>query len=305
MPRRLAPRRRTRPHPADRRTRRRNSGSPPAPTAQVRRDKAAANGEDTAELDQLIADLDDELAAAGIRGNLATRTNDRQPTGERQAPRPGPPAAARTPPNCPAAPDDRPDDRPGLHDTGRQDLPAVDVPHPHLRQLRQSPRRRHPGRPGPLRLPASRPGRDPLPGAVRPAHPEPAPLPRLRRPVLRRHRTSETAGPARAHRVPRRHLPRRSARRSSPRPTTRSGGPPPTPCGTTRTDLPVWHEASGSYVDPAPGELLPTWDQALDAIGPARSSPGTSPGSGPSSTPRACSPDPKTPAAASATSPST
>jgi hypothetical protein len=32
--------------------------------------------------------------------------------------------------------------------------------------------------------------------------------------------------------------------------------------------LPVWHEASGRYLDPATGELLPTWDQALDAIGP-------------------------------------
>jgi hypothetical protein len=33
--------------------------------------------------------------------------------------------------------------------------------------------------------------------------------------------------------------------------------------------LPVWHEGSGSYLDPATGEVLPTWDQALDAIGPA------------------------------------
>jgi hypothetical protein len=32
--------------------------------------------------------------------------------------------------------------------------------------------------------------------------------------------------------------------------------------------LPVWHEASGNYLDPATGEVLPTWDQALDAIGP-------------------------------------
>jgi excisionase family DNA binding protein len=31
--------------------------------------------------------------------------------------------------------------------------------------------------------------------------------------------------------------------------------------------LPVWHEASGRYVDPATGEFLPTWDDALDAIG--------------------------------------
>jgi hypothetical protein len=31
--------------------------------------------------------------------------------------------------------------------------------------------------------------------------------------------------------------------------------------------LPVWHEASGNYLDTATGEVLPTWDQALDAIG--------------------------------------
>ena len=32
-------------------------------------------------------------------------------------------------------------------------------------------------------------------------------------------------------------------------------------------ELPVWHDAVGGYVDPATGEVLPTWDQALDAIG--------------------------------------
>ena len=32
-------------------------------------------------------------------------------------------------------------------------------------------------------------------------------------------------------------------------------------------ELPVWHEASGNYLDPATGEVLPTWDDALDAIG--------------------------------------
>ena len=31
-------------------------------------------------------------------------------------------------------------------------------------------------------------------------------------------------------------------------------------------ELPVWHEASGNYLDPATGEILPTWDDALDAI---------------------------------------
>ena len=56
----------------------------------------------------------------------------------------------------------------------------------------------------------------------------------------------------------------------SPPPTTRSGGPPPTSCGSTATSCPIWHEATGRYLDPATGELLPTWDEALDAIGPAR-----------------------------------
>src|ERR1017187_6612495 len=31
--------------------------------------------------------------------------------------------------------------------------------------------------------------------------------------------------------------------------------------------LPVWHEVSGRYLDPVTGEFLPTWDDALDAIG--------------------------------------
>jgi hypothetical protein len=34
------------------------------------------------------------------------------------------------------------------------------------------------------------------------------------------------------------------------------------------TNPALWHETSGSYLDPATGELLPTWDEALDALGP-------------------------------------
>jgi hypothetical protein len=37
------------------------------------------------------------------------------------------------------------------------------------------------------------------------------------------------------------------------------------PTHTVRFDgdhLPVWHEATGCYIDPATGEVLPTWDQA-------------------------------------------
>ncbi|HUK72562.1 MAG TPA: replication initiator [Streptosporangiaceae bacterium] len=32
-------------------------------------------------------------------------------------------------------------------------------------------------------------------------------------------------------------------------------------------NLPVWHEHTGRYLDAATGEVLPTWDEALDAIG--------------------------------------
>src|SRR5690606_25223819 len=31
-------------------------------------------------------------------------------------------------------------------------------------------------------------------------------------------------------------------------------------------ELPVWDVQAGGYVDPTSGELLPTWDQALDAL---------------------------------------
>jgi Replication initiator protein, pSAM2 len=33
-------------------------------------------------------------------------------------------------------------------------------------------------------------------------------------------------------------------------------------------NMPVWDEATRNYLDPMTGEVLPTWDQALDAIGP-------------------------------------
>jgi hypothetical protein len=43
--------------------------------------------------------------------------------------------------------------------------------------------------------------------------------------------------------------------------------PPVTEVNYPDDELPVWHEGSGNYVDPATGELLTTWDEALDAIG--------------------------------------
>ena len=42
-------------------------------------------------------------------------------------------------------------------------------------------------------------------------------------------------------------------------------------------ELPVWDGATGNYLDPATGEVLTAWDQALDALGDQRAT--TSPGS--------------------------
>ena len=64
--------------------------------------------------------------------------------------------------------------------------------------------------------------------------------------------------------------------------------------------MPVWDEHAATYLDPDTGEILPTWDgrSTRSAI---RTSRCTSSGSGTGSTPKACSPDRRTPAGASVT----
>ena len=61
---------------------------------------------------------------------------------------------------------------------------------------------------------------------------------------------------------------RADLRPSSPPPTTRSGGHRPTSSGTRTTRCRSGTSPSGRYLDQRTGELLPTLDQALDAIGP-------------------------------------
>ena len=62
--------------------------------AQQSRDQAADDGQDTADFDALIAELDEEITRAGVRGKVAP---DRPARGTAR------PAAARTPRTCPAA----------------------------------------------------------------------------------------------------------------------------------------------------------------------------------------------------------
>ena len=142
VPGRLAPRARARHHP-DPATTTSSGGSRTAPKLRPLRDRPPSAGQDTTELDELITELDEEITRSGMRGKVA----------------PGPARAA-------APLDPAPPGRPGparrkvaprtvgqdLHRAGRQDVPAVDVRHPDLPDLRAGPRRRHPGRPGHLRL---------------------------------------------------------------------------------------------------------------------------------------------------------
>ena len=272
--------------------------------AQVRRDTAIANGQDTAELDELITELDDELAACGVRGNITSRTNTGDAddgTGKRRARStrrrqdapelPKRPMSDRTTGAVFTAPDGK-TWRPSMFLTLTCDSYGKVGPDG------------TPADPDQLRLPAGRPGRDPLPGPVRPAHPEPAPLPRLRRPVLRHHRTPETPRPARPHRLPRRHLPHRPSRRHRRHlppglVATRRHGPVR---GRPAARLARTEPAATST--PRPGRSCRAGTR-LSTPSARRTSRSTSPGSGPSSTPRACSPEPKTLAGASVTSPNT
>jgi Replication initiator protein, pSAM2 len=68
--------------------------------AQLRRDTAAAAGQDTSDYDALIGELDIEITRAGIRGAVTTHRGSRG-DGSRRSRRLRLPAAARTLPRCP------------------------------------------------------------------------------------------------------------------------------------------------------------------------------------------------------------
>ena len=63
--------------------------------AQQLRDQADEAGQDTADFDELIRELDEEITRSGVRGNVLPRASPPGGTGR--------PAAARTPRTCPAA----------------------------------------------------------------------------------------------------------------------------------------------------------------------------------------------------------
>ena len=259
--------------------------------AQAMRDADEARGEDVTGWDDELAELDEEINDAGMRGNvLPAAAATAAPLDQAAAGCPAAAQAARRPPHG----------RQDLHHAGRQDLPPVPVHHAHLPVLRARQGRRDAGRPDTYDYTAGGARRAALRRAVRPVHAEPAPVRRLRRPVLRRGRAATTARAARPHRHARHRSHAPNSARSSPRPITRCGGRLPTRSASTAATCPSGTRPRPPTSTRRPAKSCPP--------GTRRSTPSatmtsrcTSPGSATASTPKASSPGPRTPAAASAT----
>jgi hypothetical protein len=236
--------------------------------AQARRDKAAVNGEETAELDALLLVLDDELAACGIRGNLATRTNDGRPegdTGKRRS------RSTRRRQDAPELPRRKMTDR-----TTGQVYAAPDGktyrPSMFLTLTCDSY-----GKVAADGTPADAGAYD-YQRAARDAIHFPALFDRLVQ-NLRRYLGYDlqyfAAIEPQKRLAPHAHVAFRGAisradLRQVIAATYHQVWWPATSIVRygEGDDLPVWHESSGSYFDPVTGEVLPAWDQALDTIGP-------------------------------------
>jgi hypothetical protein len=235
--------------------------------AQVRRDKAIANGGDLTELDQVIAELDDELAACGVRGNLSSRTNAStgdDATGQRRsrstrrrqdAPDlPTRPMTGRTTGSVFTAPDGK-TWRPSMFLTLTCDSY---------------------GKVGSDGTPAD-PGSYDYQRAARDAIHFPALFDRLIQ-NLRRYLGYDvqyfaTIEPQKrlaphAHVAFRGAISRTDLRAVIAATYHQVWWPAADVVRFEGDQLPVWHESSGNYLDPDTGEVLPAWDQALDNIGP-------------------------------------
>ena len=224
--------------------------------AQQPRDQAAAAGQDTADFDELIA-------RAGRGDRQVRRARERRPGPARPAAPldPAPPGRPR-----PAPPQGQPaHGRQDLHRAGRQDVPPVDVRHPDLPVLRPGRRRRRAGRPGPYDY--DRAARDALTFAAL----FDRFIQNLRRYLGYDVQYFAAVEPQRrlaphVHIAIRGTIARSELRRVLAA-TYHQVWWPDTPVKYRDGDeLPVWDDQAGGYVDPDTGEVLPTWDEALDAI---------------------------------------
>jgi hypothetical protein len=238
--------------------------------AQVRRDKTTASSGDTAELDQLIAELDDELAAAGIRGTVTrnTRTTWADEHGDQESRRRS--RSTRRRQDAPALPR-----RPvSAHTTGKVFTAADGKSYRPSMFLTLTL-----GSYGKVRddgTPADPDSYD-YQQAVRDAIHFAALFDRLIQ-NLRRFLGYDVQyfaaiEPQRrlaphAHIAFRGAIARQDLRQVIAATYHQVWWPSTDAVRFSGDQLPVWHDPTGRYVDPVTGELLPTWDQAVDAISP-------------------------------------
>ena len=237
--------------------------------AQALRDKAAANGQETAELDHVITELDTELAASGIRGSLARRTSTSNsdsgaPVGKRRVrstrrrqDTPGLPrrkVSARTTGRVFTSPDGK-TYRPSMFLTltcdsygkvGQDGTPVDPASYDYQRAARDA-----------IHFPALF---DRL-------------IQNLRRcsgydvQYFAAIEPQKRLAPH-VHVAFRGSISRTDVRQVIAATYHQVWWPSTETVRYEGEQLPVWYEATGGYVDPRTGEILPTWDQALDAIGP-------------------------------------
>ena len=234
--------------------------------AQLRRDTAAARGEDTTNLDELIGELDVEVTRAGIRGTVTTSQTGRdgkqrvrrsRSTRRRQdaAPLPARKVAPRTVGNVYTAPDGR-HYRPSMFLTltsgsyGKVTdggTPADPAAYDYIRAARD---------------------------AIHFAALFDRFIQNLRRALGYEAQYYGGVEPQKrlaphVHLAVRGSVPRALLRQVLAATCHQVWWPSTDTVVFDGNHLPVWDESSGNYLDPATGEVLQTWDNALDAIGSA------------------------------------
>ena len=231
--------------------------------AQVQRDRAQAANEDTSDLDELVAELDTEITKAGIRGTVTTRTASGNPQRRRSR-------STRRRHDAAALPRRKIDNR----TTGRVFTTADGKryrPSMFLTLTCDSY-----GKVGDDGTPADPRSYD-YQRAARDALHFSALFDRfiqnLRRTLGYDAQYFGAVEPQRrlaphAHLAIRGSVPRSVIRQVIAATYHQVWWPATNVIRYDGDSLPVWDEATGNYLDPDTGEMLPTWNQALDSISP-------------------------------------
>ena len=257
MPGRLAPRGRTRHHPRTRPPRTRSGGSPSGPKPSSSATRPPQPGDDTTDFDELITELDDQITNAGIRGKAApAKPARRHRSTRRRQDAPDLPKrkiSPRTVGKTYTAPDGK-TFRPSLFVTltcpsygrvGEDGAPADPVTYEYDRAARD---------------------------ALHFAALFDRFIQNLRRYLGYDLQYFAAIEPQRrlaphVHIAMRGTVSRAEIRRVLAATYHQVWWPDTSTVRYDGDQLPVWDEHTGNYLDPATGEVLPTWDQALDELG--------------------------------------